>query len=332
MRSPPFAANRNRLSVLGYHNVAPTWRFPAAPGSGVRTFARQMRFLKQTTTMVPLDEALDALQAGRPLPPRAVAITFDDGYRDNLTLAVPVLQRLKIPASIFLVPGFLSGHEHAWWERLGWAMMRSRAPALDFEGRRLELSTVAERRTALAAVEESVKRLDHAARQQAVERVVAVLEPEGTYHADALFMNWDDARSMVRAGISIGSHTMRHAILAREADKTQREDLSESRRLLESELQTAVRTLAYPNGQADDYDAGTGAAARAAGYSHAFAAWGCTSCARTPPYEMRRRMVSTDRPASRLVVNVMRDLLGSTTAGGEGHTDGASRRLPARRG
>ena len=315
MRSAPLAANRNRLSILGYHNVAPTWRFPAASGSGVRTFARQMRFLKQTTTIVPLDEALDALQAGRLLPPRAAAITFDDGYRDNLTLAVPVLQRLKIPATIFLVPGFLSGHEYAWWERLGWAMTRSRTPTLDFEGRRLELSTAAERHTAVAAVEDSVKRLDHAARQSAVERVVAALEPQGTYHADALFMDWDHARSMVGAGISIGSHTMRHAILAREADEVQRKDLSQSRTLLESELGTPVRTLAYPDGQAGDYNAGTVAAARAASYSHAFAAWGCTSCARTPPYEMRRRMVSTNRPASKLTVNVMRDLLGSTTAG-----------------
>ena len=244
------------------------------------------------------------------MPPRAVAITFDDGYRDNLTLAVPILKRLRIPATIFLVPGFLSGDEDAWWERLGWAITRSRAPTLDFGGQRLDLGTVTERRAALLMVEEAVKHLDHTSRQAAVEGIVAALEPEGTYHADALFLDWDGARSLVRAGISIGSHTMRHTILARETDRAQREDLSESRRLLEAGLQTAVRTLAYPNGQAGDYDAATVAAAQEAGYSHAFAAWGCTSCARTPRYEIRRRMVSTDCPAWRLTVNVMRDLLG----------------------
>ncbi|MGH4019215.1 MAG: polysaccharide deacetylase family protein [Pseudonocardiaceae bacterium] len=262
-----------------------------------------------------LDTALNALQAGRPLPPRAVAITFDDGYRDNLTLAVPILERLRIPATIFLVPGFLSGHEHAWWERLAWAVTRSRAPALDFYGQRLGLGTAADRHAALAVVEEAVKRLDHTARQSAVEGVVAALEPEGSYQPDALFMDWDGARSAVRAGISIGSHTMRHAILARESEETQREELSESRRLLESELQAAVRTLAYPNGQAGDHDAGTVAAAREAGYSHAVTACGRTSCAQTPRYEIRRRMVSTDCPPSRLTVNVMRDLLGAAPAG-----------------
>jgi peptidoglycan/xylan/chitin deacetylase (PgdA/CDA1 family) len=210
---------------------------------------------------------------------------------------------------MFLVPGFLSGGEHASWERLAWAITRSRAPALNFSDRCLDLGTVAERHAALAIVEEAVKHLDHTSRQAAVKDIVATLEPEGTYHADTLFMDWDGARSMVRAGISIGSHTMRHAILARETDQAQHEDLSESRRLLEAELQTAVRTLAYPNGRAGDYNADTVAAAQAAGYSHAFAAWGCTSCARTPRYAIRRRMVSTDRPALRLTVDVMRDLL-----------------------
>lgn len=299
----------DRLSVLGYHNVESTWRFPSEPGAGTRTLGRQLRLLKRTANIVSLDAALEALQAGRPLPPRAVAITFDDGYRDNLTHAIPILERLRIPATVFLVPDFLSGHDQAWWERLGWAVSRSRAPALDFDGRRLPLATTADRHATIAFVEEAVKCLDHTARQAAVEGIVATLEPEGTYHADALFLDWEGARNLVRSGVSIGSHTMRHAILARESDKAQRKDLSESRRLLESELQTPVRTLAYPNGQAVDYDAGTVAAARAAGYSHAFAAWGCTSCANTPPFDMGRRMVSTGRPAWKLTVNVMRDLI-----------------------
>lgn len=309
MRVIPFAAGSNRLSVLGYHNVEPTWRFPAPPGSGIRTLARQLQFLRRTANVLPLDSALQQLDAGRPLPARAVAITFDDGYRDNLTLAVPLLERLKIPATIFLVPGFLCGQVHAWWERLGWALARSRVPAVDFDGRRLDLSTTAERRTALETIEESVKRRDHGSRQAAVESVVDALEPEGRYHADELFMDWDGARSLVRAGISIGSHTMRHAILAREQEQSQREDLFESRRLLEYELQTSVRTLAYPNGQPGDYSCSTISAGQEAGYSHAVTAWGCTSTSETPPYEIRRRMVSAGQAASRLIVDVMSDLV-----------------------
>lgn len=106
--------SRNRLMVLGYHNIEPTWRF-TDPAGGIDNFTRQLSALRRVTNIVPLESALDAIAGGRPLPPRAVAITFDDGYRDNLTLGVPVLQRLKIPATIFLVPEFLSGRVHAWW-------------------------------------------------------------------------------------------------------------------------------------------------------------------------------------------------------------------------
>jgi peptidoglycan/xylan/chitin deacetylase (PgdA/CDA1 family) len=155
-----------------------------------------------------------------------------------------------------------------------------------------------------------VKPLDHEARLAAVDAVVAALDPEGSYEHGALFMDWDGARGLVRAGLSIGSHTMRHAMLARETEPAQRADLADSRRLLESGLDVPVRTLAYPNGQPEDHDTVTLTAARAAGYAHAVNACGRVSCGRTPRYEIGRRMVSTGRPASRLAVSVLRDLRG----------------------
>lgn len=310
MRLPSVGSSQDRLLVLGYHNIESTWRWPAPAGSGVKSFTRQLRILRRTTNVVPLDWALQMLQAGDPLPPRAVAITFDDGYRDNLTVAVPLLNRLRIPATVFLVPGFLSGEVHAWWERLGWAVRHARVSSIDFDGKRFGLSGERERTLALDGIEESLKRRDHAARQFAVESLVHELDPEGSYRADELFMDWDGARGLVRAGISIGSHTMRHAILARETVQSQRDDLRESRRVLQDALDTPVETLAYPNGCRDDYDATTIAALRDAGYSHAVTTWGCTASAETPPFEVCRRIVSPDRPAPRLAASVLRDLLG----------------------
>ncbi len=303
------APNSNRLLVLGYHNIESTWRWPTPPGNGLRSFSRQMRVLKRIANVVPLHKALQSLDAGRPLPPRAVSITFDDGYRDNLTLAVPLLNRLNIPTTVFLVPGFLSGQVHAWWERLGWAMSRARVRSVDFEGTHFDLSGTTERTLALDSIEESLKGRDHAARYLALENLVEALDPKGIYHADELFMDWEGAHDLVRAGVSIGSHTMRHAILAREVEQSQREDLRQSRRLLEDQLHTPVETLAYPNGGRNDYDITTITAARDAGYAHAITTWGRTSSPETPAYEICRRMVSPKRPASRLAASVVRDFI-----------------------
>src|SRR4051812_23337545 len=97
----------SQLLVLCYHNVDPTWSFPARRRAGRLGLERQLRLLKRLATVVPLETAVGALAEGRSLPPRAVALTFDDGYRDNLTVAVPMLQQLELPATFFLVPGLL---------------------------------------------------------------------------------------------------------------------------------------------------------------------------------------------------------------------------------
>ncbi|MGQ0573021.1 MAG: polysaccharide deacetylase family protein [Pseudonocardia sp.] len=302
----------SRLLVLGYHNVEATWRWPARPGDGPRNFARQMALLSRVATVVPLDRALADLAAGRPLPPRAVAITFDDGYRDNLTHAVPVLRRLGLPATVFLVPGFLSHKVHAWWERLSWALRSTGAPAVQFEGATLALADDAGRARALAVIEASLKLDDLRTRHERLDRLVDALDPEGELHPGDLYMDWDEARTLVAAGVAIGSHTMNHAILAREPAAEQQADLRESRELLERELGAAVRTLAYPNGQAGDYDGTTIAAARAAGYTHAVTTRGRLTDATTPHHEIARWVVTPTKPAARLAVGSLRSLLGRT--------------------
>src|SRR5687768_2534006 len=111
-----------RLLILCWHNIEPTWSFPGTSAeAGRRGFERQVRFLRRWANVVPLRPALADLVEGRPLPPRAVALTFDDGYLDNYTVASPILRAAGLPATFFLVPGFLSGTAQAWWEDLGWA-------------------------------------------------------------------------------------------------------------------------------------------------------------------------------------------------------------------
>jgi peptidoglycan/xylan/chitin deacetylase (PgdA/CDA1 family) len=278
--------------VLAWHNIEATWRYPAAPGSGIRSFTQQLRALRRMTTVVPLDSGLSALQEGRPLPPRAVALTFDDGYRDNLTLATPLLRELDLPATVYLVPGLLDGEVDPWWERVGWAFTQTSVATIEFEGVTFDLRSAPARAASLKKVEPMLKARDEAARQAAVACLVEILAPTGSYRADDLFMNWPEAHDMARAGISIGSHTMRHVILAREAEPNQRADLHESRCRLQDELDVPVTTLAYPNGQPGDYNSLTTAAAEAAGYSHAVTAWGLINHQTTAPFEIRRRVLS----------------------------------------
>ena len=131
------------LVVFSWHNIESTPAFPTRHGRGVQGFERQLRHLARFATVLPLEPALDALYAGETLPRRAVCLTFDDGYRDNLDLAVPLLRRYGLPATFFLVPAFLDQGRGAWWETLGWALGGSRRDVVEFEGTEYRLGSAA---------------------------------------------------------------------------------------------------------------------------------------------------------------------------------------------
>lgn len=254
-----------RLLVLGWHNARPTWYFPAP--NGLAGLERQLRFLRRCATVVPLQPALDMLRAGHDLPPRAVALTFDDGYRDQLDDAARLLGQLKLPATFFLVPELLDGTADPWWERLAWAVTQTSRDRLRWEQVEFDLSNPRARLAVAQTLAEQLKRRPRALRDGAVRDVVERCAPERPSRIADMFLDWDGARNLVRLGFEVGSHSMRHDILTEQPARDQVQDLAASRQNLQR-LGIPVDLLAYPNGTAADVDATTVAAAVAAGYRY----------------------------------------------------------------
>jgi peptidoglycan/xylan/chitin deacetylase (PgdA/CDA1 family)/CelD/BcsL family acetyltransferase involved in cellulose biosynthesis len=284
----------DRLLIVAWHNVERTWNYPAPPGAGAAGFEHQLRRLQRLGTIVPLASSLRQLTTGQPLPPRAIALTFDDGYRDNLEVGAPALERLGLPATFFLVPGILDGTVSPWWETVAWALQRTPRATVDFQGQTLVTRGRAARRT-LEVLTERLKEQDQRARGRAVAELLERLEPPGDPGHRRLFLDWDGARDLLRRGFEVGAHSTDHAILARESPAAQLTDLVESRRRLEAELDVAVEVLAYPNGSRADYDAATVDAARRAGYSHALTARSGWNSRATPLFEIRRVVLEPQR-------------------------------------
>jgi len=278
----------DRLLILAWHNVEATWYHPAPPGAGTRGLAHQLRRIKRFANVVPLAAALESLAQGRPLPRRAVALTFDDGYLDNLRLAVPLLQRLDLPATFFLVPDLLSRRTSPWWETLAWAFTVSGKTTVTWGGQPLGTRGGGGHQSFLWAAER-LKTLDHAGLEQAMAELLELLEPKGRPpDLHELFLDWDGAGQLVRHGFPIGSHTMRHAVLSREPPEAQTRDLTMSRARLQDELGTPVELVAYPSGTRADYDADTMRAAHAAGYRYGLAAHAGICAAPALPYAVPR--------------------------------------------
>lgn len=298
----------HRLLVLGWHNVQPTWAFPeSSPGAAVRGFQRQLRLLSRYAHVVPLRPALQDLAARRPLPPRAVALTFDDGYLDNVTVAAPLLRSRGLPATFFLVPGFLAGSSRAWWEDVGWAFSMSRADELRWGGERFDLGSPSTARHALDRVTAELKRVRHVERVELVEELLQRLEPAGRRSAaDEQFMGWDGAEALVRSGHDVGSHTCTHPILSRESPARQREELAESRRLLEARLDRGVDVLALPNGRQVDYDEVTLRLLAETGYRFALTTRAGLTGPADSPLEVRRVLLEPETDVRAVLTEVAR--------------------------
>jgi peptidoglycan/xylan/chitin deacetylase (PgdA/CDA1 family) len=240
--------------VLRYHRVYPDGTRPFYElGIERALFEAQLDFLRQHFIVVPLAEILAPLRTGRPFPEKRLAITFDDGYRDNLTQAWPALQSRHLPATLFIAVDCVARGEGLWWDRLAAAILAAPpgAPTArlglddggvvtdDPDGRERVFRRVRER-WKLLPWDEVRRRLDGVEREWASGAVASEL------------LSWDEVARLSREGCEIGSHTLDHPILSRLPEPEAERQIAGSRRRIEEQLGAPVRHFSYPNGKRGD--------------------------------------------------------------------------------
>lgn len=242
------AAHVRHALVLSYHNVVPDDCAPFGDRSlhlPRSVFVRQVERLLSTHAVVPLEQLLAPAPPGR--RPR-VAITFDDGYRGAVCIGVPELARRGVPATLFVVPGFV-GKGPFWWDAV--------APGAGGVDPAL-------RQRALVALRGRDPEVRRWAESQGL-RLGAV--PEW-----ALVATEDELRDATRhAGVTLGSHTWSHPNLDRASEPELREELGRPLGWLRERFASVIPWLSYPYGLAGPT---VEAAARAAGYAAALALGG----------------------------------------------------------
>ena len=246
------AGAKGQLSILAFHRVLREGDalFPDVPDA--RRFARILTWLKGWFNVLPLDEAIDRLSRGE-LPERAASITFDDGYADNYTEALPLLREHGMSATFFVATGFLDGGR-MWNDTVIEAIRRSRHDSVDLSAiglPRLPIASLIERR---AAIERCIKALKYRPLSQRVADAEQVAVAAQTTPPDDLMMKSAEVQELHRSGMQIGAHTVSHPILTRLASDDARREIEGSRARLEELLDAPVKCFAYPNGKAgDDY-------------------------------------------------------------------------------
>jgi peptidoglycan/xylan/chitin deacetylase (PgdA/CDA1 family) len=277
---------RPRVQILTFHRVNDD-NDPFLPSLPTAVFAARMAYIARHYRVMTVEDLAAALQEGR-VPKNALAITFDDGYRDNFTHAAPILKRLGLPATIFLVTGHIDTPRALWFDRLAMAFKSATARRVELaDGQLLSLGTVSDRLAALDTALTHLKRLSDDERTDSVEQLMIPLRPNPE-RPKRLMLSWDEVDALRGLGFSIGAHTITHPILSRLTADRAWEEIHGSKAAIEKVLGEPVRGFAYPNGRADDYTETVTQLVRDAGFTCAVTTRRGPNDTRTPVLELRR--------------------------------------------
>ena len=274
--------------VVGYHRVVKDFdrsnSLSISPMlTSSRTFEQHLDWIGRRYRFVSLDELAVTLENEETDGKPVAAITFDDGYRDVYQNAVPMLERRGIPSAVFVVTNLIGTHRlqvHDELHLLLSAMLEQ--PCVSLEGRWRDLVASLELRDqqperltrrlidaknpfqATRAVLETVNQASIDQFLVALRGRVSVLERE---LRDFQMLDWNMLAEMIEGGMTVGSHTRSHALLANETPQVLRDEVEGSRRELEQRLGVPIRHFAYPDGR---FDASAIRAVADAGYRSAY--------------------------------------------------------------
>ncbi|MGH9587125.1 MAG: polysaccharide deacetylase family protein [Acidobacteriaceae bacterium] len=293
------AARRHRHDpvVLCYHSVVPDEiaEDPYQYGCFVSEseFSEQISLLAQSMTPISLKLFQSWLYEGRSLPQNPVLVTFDDGYRNNLLHAAPILLKYGVPATFFLTAAHIGQDRILWPTEVYRAILYWPSPDVPLpDGSSITVApNDLQKRVALAGwVRGFCKSLSEEAKDQYLARLrepsFAALTPD---EAEMFgFLSWEEAAKMHDLGFDLGSHTSNHCILTRvNANRLDRE-LTLSREQIEGVLRMSCSSLAYPNGGSDDCSPEVFTAAHRAGYRLGFTTRPGACTRQTSPLSLNR--------------------------------------------
>ena len=301
------AGRRARLSIFIFHRVlaAPDPLLPDEPDAA--RFEQIVAFLARNFEVLPLADAARRLAAGT-LPAAAAAITFDDGYADNLEVAAPILGRHGLTATFFIATGYLDGGR-MWNDGVIEALRRLPTGEIDWRDLGLGLYRLDAASSRRAAIGSILGRLKYFPAARRVEVAGEIARRAGLPARDTLMLTRDGLRALRALGMEIGGHTRTHPILRTLDEKAAADEIAGGRDELEACLGERPRSFAYPNGiPGVDYDARDAALVRRLGFTCAVSTVRGAAGRASDVYELPR-FTPWDRTPGRFALRCADNLL-----------------------
>ena len=314
---------KNRLTptalILLYHRVAESPSDPQLLCVTPQHFAQHLEVLRRRCRPMGLQELTLALRDGT-LRRRAVAVTFDDGYSDNLHNAKPLLERHDMPATVFVVSGYAGQGREFWWDELdGLLLQPGRLPEtlrLRLDGRTyqwelgnaahyagdayrshrrwnvLEVNDPGPRQHLYRSLCRLLRPLPGEERRGILDELTAWAGRRSAGRKTHRVLSVDEVSRLAEGGlIEIGAHTVSHPVLAALPAGEQRGEILGSKAHLEEVLGRAVIAFSYPYGARSDYTTETVAIVQEAGFACACSNVADVVCRASDRFQLPRVLV-----------------------------------------
>ncbi len=253
----PQALSRLRppsVVVLRYHSVMDRpvdhKSYAGEIVHATRAFKQQMDYVSRSCVPISIGELNAMADHTRALPRRAVVVTFDDGYADNLHIAAPILTEFDVQAIVYVTVAWAVNKQVPWFFRLRSAFSRTSAPRwrrdTGADAPDLDLHDPAQRYQAFLSASAGCAKVSGEAQQQVLQEIERQLQVEPLAAPPIAALSPCEIRSLTSLGQQVGSHTMTHPNIAHLGEATLRWELTESKRILEEILAAPVEHFSYP--------------------------------------------------------------------------------------
>ena len=265
---------RKGASILLYHSVGSTGVFQ---DNVVRekVFREQIAFLRKKYMVVPLTEIMDHLQFGKRIPSTWVAITFDDGYRDNVETALPILKEEGMMATFYPTVEVVENGEPFFYDMIHAIVQKSVKPEINVKIKGWEktfpLRNAQDKEDAILRIVLEIRKERPEKRQEFVESLRGVCAVEGNIKdtLKGIYMTKSHVIELEKNGMEVGSHTLTHPNLPTLTEDELRQEIEKSKRWLETVLRKSVKGFSYPFGKRHNFNDQVLSNVRKAGYAYA---------------------------------------------------------------
>ena len=242
---------RGQAAIVTYHRVLPSHKIKTSnsPNRGLivttERFDQQMRYLSEKYHMIPIDELPNQLTSSSDF---AVAVTFDDGYKDNLTYALPILKKYNVPATIYIATRFQEGDCRMWWYELEELCDSHTSITFTAKGKNYDFSMHdrIQKKCCFRKIHNLLQSLPENEQETLMDIIRQGRKPK---HYENYCLTWDEIRQLDREPlITIGAHTHSHVNMKKLSIDELEKEILKGNLLLEEHLGHSIDHFAYPYG------------------------------------------------------------------------------------